>query len=211
MPTFFHGTTTSREESVLKYGLKMSWGDGREGRFVWMTPSFQEAAKYARMRAMVMRIPVGSIVDYIAGPFSRQGDPLGMPTFRVFKVSKMTGVAPQARGPLRIRRAPQRIGPIVVDPNSQPIVFEIAVPENWRVTESPTVPGEWRVARNVPPSMLTLLIRLQSEMTCSIPEDGGRAADVARKALLALEGDECGSSLARKIHTWRDSRHYLPS
>jgi hypothetical protein len=92
-----------------------------------------------------------------------------------------------------------------VDPDAQPIVFEIAVPENWRVTESPTIPGEWRVARNVPPSMLTL-IRLQSEMTCSLPEDGGRAADVAKNALLALEGSGCGSLLARRIHAWRDSQ-----
>jgi hypothetical protein len=135
--TYYHGTTSTVEKSILKYGTRKSKENGSEGLFVWMTPDFHLAVSYARWREKEAKTPIGGTLEY----FERDG----FMSFRSYKVMKCSGR---------------------VDPTARPIVFEFDLPDSWLIEESPNAPSEWRVPRRIPPSMLSV-IRLKPGLPTS--------------------------------------------
>jgi hypothetical protein len=100
-----------------------------------MTPDFQDAAKYALLRQLEVRMPIGSTQEYLSKA-------QGLVPFKTCNVTKYSGR---------------------VDPTARPIVVAIDRPDSWLVEESPNGQGEWRIARNIPPAMLSV-IRLKDEV-----------------------------------------------
>ena len=119
--TFYHGTASTFEKPILKFGLRPSgetWGGLGVRPFgpsaVWVTDSFENAVRYARLAARVLRAKKGDLV---------RGNTIQL---RLVK------------------------GSPVCDPNAQPIVFAIEMDESEPVLVSPgefrlqrTIPPEW--------------------------------------------------------------------
>jgi hypothetical protein len=137
--TFYHGTVSTVEKSILKHGIRKS----KENGFVWMATEFRDAVSHAQIRATEAKAPIGSTLNYHQYV---KGGLLGG-TFRLYTDRKSSGR---------------------VDPTAQPIVFEIDLPDSWLIEESPNAPGQWRVPRKIPPSMLSI-IRLNPNVPYAHP------------------------------------------
>jgi hypothetical protein len=142
MPTYYHGTISVFQESILKKGLLRTSGhpnidfDGK--RYVWLSPDIIVAAEYAEMRTTCLAAPIGGKV-------------------RLMGYSNYSGVIPlhSLRG-VALYNGEKLAGSVA--PSARAIVFAIYLPDSWKeVAPSPTIPGEWRSARSIPPSMLTLV------------------------------------------------------
>lgn len=148
--TFFHGTASTFQASILKYGLRKSRGnkwsalatklDGKPitalelPGALWTTDNFELACIYARLKARLLRAEQGEEVEWGAG------GPLWWLPQRVF----------------RIRKASQ-----ACDPDSQPIIFATEVNESEKRIQANSLTS--KLLRPIPPEALTL-IRLRKEM-----------------------------------------------
>jgi hypothetical protein len=150
--TFYHGTASTFEQSILQHGLRHrrrnKWSalatqlDGKpitaldvQGA-VWMTDNFELAVQYARLKARLLRADQGEEVEWgTGGPLA-----LWFPQ-RVFRIRKASPVC---------------------DPDSQAIIFATEVNESEKRIQANSLTS--KMLRAIPSQALTL-IRLRHEMT----------------------------------------------
>jgi hypothetical protein len=132
--TFYHGTVSTFQASILKYGLwkggdiwyRLAKLGGSPGNFgqsaVWCCDSFEIASHYARLAAHILRTKMGQ---------------------------EIRNESPYIQQPRRIIKASP-----FCDPNANPIVFAIELDQSEAILSSP---GKFRVPRTIPPEALTLV------------------------------------------------------
>jgi hypothetical protein len=58
MPTYYHGTISVFQESILKKDLLRTSGHPDGKRYVWLSPDINVAAEYAEMRTTCLAAPI---------------------------------------------------------------------------------------------------------------------------------------------------------
>ena len=158
--TFYHGTASTFEKSILKHGLRKGCGEiwdklaklaiGNQHLFpsgVWVSNSLSHAAEYAYMAVRVLRAKKGEQIRTLQCDWMHERHEfLNVP--RVFKVSR------------------------VRDPNAKPIIFAVEMDDD-DVVPLAEIPNEFR-AGAIPPEVLTLYsLREEMEIISLCPKRGG--------------------------------------
>lgn len=155
--TFYHGTASTFQASILKHGLRKSRGkkwnalatklDGKPVTAlefpgaVWISDNFELAVQYARLKARLLRAEQGEEIEWA------NGGPLADVLAGRQRVIQLRKVSP------------------VYDPDAQPIIFAIEIDESEE--RIPACPLTSRLLRAIPPQALTL-IRLREEIDIKI-------------------------------------------